>query len=162
MKTGKAFVAGVAGAALMSVLMFLARTVMGMEVHLEMMLGTMIGLAPGTTAWIVGFVMHLMLGGVFALGYAWAFENLLHRAGAGAGALLGLPHVLAAGLAMGLIPMLHPLIPEQMSAPGVFMSSLGAMGVVAEVVLHVIYGAVVGVLYGPVHVPAGRPALGTT
>ncbi len=51
MKTGEAFVAGVVSGAVMRVLMLVARTVLNMEVKLELLFGTMIGLAPGTTAW---------------------------------------------------------------------------------------------------------------
>ncbi|WP_412063490.1 hypothetical protein [Rubrivirga sp. IMCC45206] len=149
MKTGSAFLAGVVGGAIMSAIMFMARTVMGMEVKLELLLGTMIGLEPGTTAWIVGFVLHLVISGLIALAYAWAFENVLHRANAGAGMLVALVHIVVAGVFMGLMPMVHPLVPEMMPGPGFFMLNLGAMGLVAFVLLHLIYGAIVGAMYGP-------------
>ncbi len=134
----------------MSLIMLMARTVMGMEVKLELLLGTMIGLAPDNTAWIVGFVMHLMISGLIALAYAWAFENVLHRAGAGAGALLALVHIVIAGMFMGMMPMMHPLVPEMMPGPGFFLLNLGVMGLVAFVLLHLIFGAIVGAMYGPV------------
>jgi hypothetical protein len=36
------------------------------------------------------------------------------------------------------------------------MSNLGLMGIVAEIMLHLIYGAIVGAIYGPViHRPVG-------
>ncbi|MDT7858370.1 hypothetical protein RQM47_17100 [Rubrivirga sp. S365] len=149
MKTGKAFLAGVVGGAVMSAIMFMARTVMGMDVKLELLLGTMVGLQPGTTAWIVGFVMHLMISGLIALAYAWAFENVLHRANAGAGVMVSVVHIVVAGVFMGLMPMMHPLVPEQMEGPGFFMLGLGVMGLVAFVMLHVIFGAIVGAMYGP-------------
>lgn len=150
MKTGKAFLAGVIGAAVMSAIMFMARTLMGMEVKLELLLGTMVGLEPSTTAWIVGFVMHLVLSGGIALAYAWAFENVLHRSGAGAGALVAVPHILIAGVFMGMLPAMHPLVPETMEGPGFFMLNLGVMGLIAFVMLHLIFGAIVGAMYGPV------------
>ena len=155
MKTGKAFLAGVVGGAVMSAIMLMARTVMGMEVKLELLLGTMIGLQPGTTAWIVGFVMHLMISGLIALAYAWAFENVLHRANAGAGALVAIAHILVAGVFMGMMPLMHPLVPEVMPGPGFFMLNLGVMGLVAFVMLHLIYGAIVGAMYGPTLAASG-------
>ena len=37
-----------------------------------------------------------------------------------------------------------------MPAPGAFMANLGMMGVGAFFMLHLIYGAIVGAMYGPV------------
>jgi len=163
MKTGKAFLAGVVGGAVMSAIMLMARTLMGMDVKLELLLGTMIGLQPGQAAWIIGFVMHLMISGLIAIAYAWAFENVLPRANAGAGVLVSVVHILIAGVFMGLMPMMHPLVPEMMPGPGFFMLNLGVMGLVAFVMLHVIFGAIVGAMYGPVLHPRGdvaaRPAV---
>lgn len=149
MNGGRAFVAGLAGGAVMTALTWMARTFMGMPMNLEMMEGTMVVQPPGATAWIVGFVMHLMISGLIALLYAWAFEHVAHRSGAGIGALFGLVHAVIAGLAMGMVPGIHPLIPEQMPAPGAFLSNI-PMGVIALFVLHAIYGAVVGAIYSPV------------
>jgi len=161
MKAGTAFVAGVVGGAVMSVLMWMARTMLGMPVNLEMMLGTMVA-DPGTTAWLIGFVMHLMISGAIALLYAWGFENVTHRAGWLVGAGFSLIHIVIAGVVMGMMPMMHPRMPNPISPPGAFMSNLGVMGIVAEVMLHVIYGAIVGAMYGAVVHPRplsadGRP-----
>lgn len=155
MKTGKAFLSGVVGGAVMSAIMFMARTVVGMEVKLELLLGTMIGLEPGTTAWLVGFVMHLMISGGIALAYAWVFENVLHRASWQTGLLVSLAHIVVAGVFMGMMPMVHPLVPEVMPGPGFFMLNLGAMGLAAFVMLHLLFGAIVGAMYGPVLHPRG-------
>ena len=60
---------------------------------------------------------------------------------------------------MAMMPAMHPLIPEQMPAPGAFMANMGLMGVIAEIMLHLIYGAIVGAMYGPViHRPVGPGA----
>ena len=149
MKVGRAFAAGVVGALVMSVLMALARS-MGMQVNLEMMLGTMMGGPPSPTKWIMGFVMHLIIGGLWALVYAAGFEYLTHRASWAIGLGFALVHALIAGVFMGMMPAIHPLIPEMMPAPGAFMAHLGLMGVIAEFMLHLIYGAIVGAMYGPV------------
>lgn len=149
---GRAFVAGMTGGAVMTGIMWMARTFMGMPMNLEMMEGTMLVHTPGTAAWVVGFVMHLMISGLIALAYAWAFEHVVHRSGAGVGALFGLVHAVVAGVAMGMVPSVHPLIPEQMPAPGAFLSNI-PMGVVALFMLHAIYGAVVGAMYVPVRAP---------
>jgi hypothetical protein len=155
MKYGKAFGAGVLGAVVMTVIMAMARA-MGMPVNLEMILGTMMGGPPSAAKWVMGFIMHLMAGGIFGLIYAVGFEYLTHRADWLVGMGFGFIHSLFAGLFMAIMPAMHPLIPEQMPAPGAFMSNLGMMGVIAEIMLHLIYGAIVGAMYGPVlHRPVG-------
>ncbi len=143
MNNGKLFLAGVTGGAAMSVVMGIARA-MGMPVNLEMMLGTLPGLSPGPVTWTIGLVMHLMLSGLIALVYGFLFERVLHRTSIGAGLIVSLGHVVIAGLFMGMVPLMHPMIPEQMAAPGFFMANLGVMGVAAEVMLHLMYGAIVG------------------
>lgn len=146
MNASKAFSAGVVGGAVMSAIMFVAR-MMGMDVKLELLLGTMV-LEPGTTAWIVGLVMHLIISAMIALAYAWAFENVLNRSGWQAGMMVSVVHILIAGVFMGaILPAMHPLVPEQMAGPGWFMANLGLLGVAAFVMLHVIFGAIVGSMY---------------
>jgi hypothetical protein len=55
-----------------------------------------------------------------------------------------------------MMPIMHPLVPEMMPAPGAFMANLGMMGVGAFFMLDLIYGAIVGAMYGPVvHQPLG-------
>lgn len=145
MNLGRAFVAGVAGGIVMSLGLAMGRA-MGMPAQLEMMLGTMIA-PPGTGAFVTGLVMHLIISGLIALIYAWGFHTITHRSSAAIGAGFGLIHAVIGGLFMGLMPMMHPMIPEMMPPPGMFMANLGVMGIVAEFVLHVLYGATVGALY---------------
>ena len=159
MNWGKAFIAGVIGGAVMSILLALARA-MGMPANLEVMQGTMLGLEPGATAWIVGFIMHLMISGLIALVYAAGFEYVTHRAGWLVGVAFSIVHVLIGGIVMGMVPAMHPLIPEQMPAPGYFMAGMGMMGVIGFIMEHMIYGAIVGAMYSPVqHEPARYEAV---
>jgi hypothetical protein len=150
MKAGKAFFAGVIGAVVMSAILWVARNVMGIPAHMEMMLGTMVVRNAALPAWLLGFGIHVLTGGVLALIYAWAFEHITHRSGWLVGAVFGLAHAVIAGLGMGIVPAIHPMIPERMPAPGAFMANLGAIGIVAEFALHAVYGAIVGAMYGPV------------
>jgi hypothetical protein len=142
--------AGVIGAIVMTLIMRLARVSEALPANLEMMLGTMIGLPVGALAWTVGLVIHLGAGAVFGLIYAWCFEHFAHRAGWGTGLGIGAFHTIISGFFLAAIPPLHPLIPEQMPAPGVFMANLGALGVMAFALLHLIFGAILGSSYGPV------------
>lgn len=159
MNYGRAFLAGVIGGVVMSLVMAMARNFMGMEVHLEMMEGTMLGLQPGTTTWVIGFVMHLIISGIIGIIYAFGFEYITHRAGWLMGAAFSIVHGLIAGVLFTMIPAIHPLVPEKMPAPGAFMSNQGAMGVIAFFILHLIYGAVVGALYPPVQHHAQNEAV---
>ncbi|MDQ3035698.1 MAG: hypothetical protein M3Y87_25050 [Myxococcota bacterium] len=155
MKTGQAFLAGVVGGAVMTILTAIGR-LLGLDVNLEMMLGTML-LPPSAVAWIVGLAMHLLISGLIAIAYAAGFERVTHRAGASVGLAFSVIHIVIGGLFMGLVPALHRLIPEQMAAPGAFLSNHGAVGVISFLVLHAIYGAIVGAMYAPaVHEAPGR------
>ncbi|MBA3657860.1 MAG: hypothetical protein H0W69_10970 [Gemmatimonadaceae bacterium] len=148
MKVGKALIAGIVGGAAMTTLAWLARQ-MGIDINAEMMLGTMVS-PPGTGAWLIGFAMHMMLSVVIALIYAWGFERVTHRAGAVVGLGFAVIHVIIAGIVMGMIPAIHPMIPEQMPAPGAFLANMGTTFVAVFVLEHLVYGTIVGALYGPV------------
>jgi hypothetical protein len=150
MKTGRAFVAGAIGAVAMSAILWVARNVMGIPAGIEMMLGTLVVPNAALTAWLVGFAIHVLIGGVLALVYAWGFEHVTHRAGWLVGAGFGLAHAVISGLGLTLVPAIHPMIPERMPAPGAFMANLGAIGIIAYFALHAVYGAIIGGLYGQV------------
>lgn len=149
MKVGTAFFAGVVGGVTMSLLMWMAR-LMGMEIDLSMMLGTMFIQPPGFSPWVLGFFMHLMISGLIALIYAWGFEHVTHRAGWTTGVLFSLLHSTIAGLVMGMVGAIHPLMPDPMPAPGFFLANRGALYPLMLFVLHGVYGAIVGRMYAPV------------
>ena len=50
---------------------------------------------------------------------------------------------------MGMIPLMHPRMPDPVMPPGFFMSNLGTIGPIAVFMLHLVYGAIVGAMYGP-------------
>jgi hypothetical protein len=158
MKVGKAVVAGVTGGVAMTVLGWIVRQ-LGTDMNAEMMLGTMLA-KPEGGAWIIGFAMHLMFAILFALVYAWGFERLTHRAGLVVGLGFAVVHIIFAGVMMALIPAVHPMIPEMMPAPGAFMAGMGGTGVALFVAEHLMYGAIVGAMYGAVKNPA-VPSRGT-
>jgi hypothetical protein len=156
MKVGKAIIAGLVGGVAMTILAWLVRLA-GLPMNAEMMLGSMVSSSPGATTWLIGFLMHLTISALIALAYAWGFERVTHRAGAVVGLGFAVIHVIIAGIVMAMIPAIHPMIPEQMPAPGAFMANMGGTFVALFVIEHLLYGAIVGALYGPVEHPAGRP-----
>ena len=153
MNITQALFAGVVGGAVMSMILGLART-MGMQVDVELMLGTLLGEPPSVAIRMIGLIVHLVISGLIALLYAAGFEYVMQRAGWRVGLAFSLVHLLIAGIFLGVIPALHPLVPEVMPAPGAFMANLGILGIGAFVLLHLLYGAIVGTMYEPVHVPA--------
>ncbi len=139
----RAITAGVAGALAMSVaaLLFAEFGIfVGLEQPAGMLLGGEAG-APGTVA--AGFGLHLLFGAWLALVYAEGFEAVVGCAGWCVGASFGLVHVLGAGFAVGLLPALATSSASTF-APGLFMAHQGLAGVCCFVLLHVLYGAVVG------------------
>ena len=153
MKIRHAVIGGITGGVAMTLLGVVVRA-LGVGMNAEMMLGTMFT-APDRGAWFIGFVMHMGFAILFALIYAWAFEHVTHRAGFLVGLGFAVVHIVVAGIAMAMIPAVHPMIPEQMMAPGAFMAGMGAIGVALFVLEHLIYGGIVGAMYGPVQRQVG-------
>jgi hypothetical protein len=147
----------VVGGVAMTILAWLVRRA-GLDMNAEMMLGSMVSSAPGLTTWLIGFAMHLMISALIALIYAWGFEHVTHRAGAAIGLGFAVIHVAIAGMVMAMIPAMHPMIPEQMPAPGAFMANMGPMFVALFVIEHLLYGAIVGAIYTPLQIDAADRA----
>lgn len=153
MRSGKAILFGVLGAGAISVLTAVLRA-FGKPISIELLLGTLTGLAPGGAAFGVGLVLHLLMGAAFGLFYALLFERVWSHGGAATGMLLAVIHSSLIGILIGLTPEFHPMVPERVSDPGPFFANLGVVGVVTFFVAHIAYGAIVGGGYG--HVPTER------
>jgi len=102
----------------------------------------------------LGYLLHLVAGELFALVYFLIFTAIDTR-GWLLGALLGLLHgiVSATALVNVLLPVVHPRMGNAMSAadsspllepPGFLMRNYGRGTLVATLVAHVAYGAIVG------------------
>ena len=142
-----AIVAGVVGTLVFSMVMAMAPR-MGMpKMAIWEMLGSMFD-KDGNNA--LGWIIHFMMGAIFAIIYAALWSAGVGGANVGSGALFGVVHWLAAGLVMGGVPMLHAGIKAgTVQAPGVYMlSNGGMMAFVGGLIGHVIYGVVVALVYG--------------
>lgn len=148
MKTRQAFSSGVLAGAAMSVMMAFAR-MLGLPIRMELLLGTLF-VSPGPAAWIIGLVVFLAGCGLIGLVYGLAFEHIAHHADAKTGLAFSLIHIVVGGATLGALPVIHPRVTEMMSAPGAYLSNLGLAGILAFVALHMLYGSLVGGLYGPV------------
>jgi uncharacterized membrane protein YagU involved in acid resistance len=142
-----AIVAGLAGTIAMSMVMLMAPR-MGMpKMAIWETLGSMFS-ARGNTA--LGWIMHFMMGIVFAIIYAALWAASVGSAALVNGLIFGAIHWLVVGLMMAGVPMMHAGVRAgTIKAPGVYMASSGGMmAFVGGLIGHVIYGLIVALVYG--------------
>ena len=131
MHQGRAFVAGVAGAVVMT-LLIMWFTAAGIPLPIDTRLAALLG----TRMWAVGLVIHLLVGGALGVLYAFVFEHVVHQSGVGVGMMVGAYNTIFAGFIWAVL-----------GGPGPFWDRAGAAGIFALFLSHVAYGAVVGALY---------------
>ncbi len=143
----KAFMAGVIGAAVIAAIMGIAIGAGFKIMDFSLLWGTLIGLPVGPAAWIAGFCIHLLAGGLFALLYAAIFK-MFSAAGAMRGGIIGIVHAIVTGIAIALLPLVDPAVESgRLKAPGPYFSGHGVAGILFYFGIHIIYGAIVGALY---------------
>jgi hypothetical protein len=151
--------AGVAGALAMTGLMLALRASGATRMNLEMMLGSLVTARLDPATWLLGFGLHLAAGAGIGLLYASLMEAL-RVTGASVGLGMGIVHSFFAGLALPLSALVHPLvISRALPDPGVLASQLGSLEAALFVFLHLLFGAIVGGVYGARRVPMEGPAL---
>ena len=131
---GKAITAGIVGTLAMTMLMIMA-PFMGMpEMNIGKMLSSFMGIPVA-----LGWLAHFMIGSVLAIIYAYGFAEKIP----GKGWLRGVIYSLIPWLAAQI--MVNPMM-----GAGVFASATPAplMIVMGSLMGHLVYGAVVGVVYG--------------
>jgi hypothetical protein len=153
MRPGRAFLFGVIGAAAISLIMAILRAA-GVPISIEILLGGLVHHAADGTAFGLGLVMHLLIGGLFGLLYGFLFERVWAHGGAPTGMLLAVIHASIIGIFVGMTPSFHPMVPGPLPDPGPFFANLGVIGVITFFGSHMVYGAIVGAGYG--HVTAER------
>jgi hypothetical protein len=131
MHPGRAFLAGVVGALAMSLVMAGVRAA-GIPLHIESQLAAVLG----TNQWFAGLAAHLLIGGVLGIVYGMAFELVLHTSGVGPGVILGAYNTIIAGFVWAAL-----------GGPGHFWSAVGPQGIIALLVAHMTFGAVVGAAF---------------
>jgi hypothetical protein len=124
------------------------------RLDLPLVLGTLITEDPDR-ARVAGFLIHLVAGQGFALGYMTTFA-LLHQATWWLGALLGVLHVAVALLVLlPLLPGLHPRMASLragpastavLEPPGLLALNYGLQTPAVAIAAHLVYGASLGVL----------------
>jgi hypothetical protein len=140
-----AVIAGVVASLVFSMILAIAPK-MGMpKMDIVSLLGSMFG-KPNQA---LGWMMHLMMGVVFALIYTFLWSNGIGAATWTGGLVFGVVHWLIVGMVMGMIPMMHVGIKSgAVQAPGLWMTSNGgAMAFMGGLVGHAIFGAVTALVY---------------
>lgn len=132
-KIGKGILAGIVATAVMSALM-LMKSAMGLMPQLDViqMLSMMMGISV-PMAWVVHFGIGAMWGLLFAL----AYSVIPGRSAPIKGMLFG------AGVWLLMMVMVMP-----MAGAGFFGMKMGLMAPMMTLVLHLIFGAVMGLVYG--------------
>jgi hypothetical protein len=145
-KAFKAAGAGIVGAIVMTALGAVAAAA-GLRSSLELMLGSAVMGNTSAAAWGAGFGLHLALGAFFGLVYGALLERATQTT-AEIGVSIGSIHAVLSGVALTAVPAVHPLVPDTLIAPGMFLSNLGIASAIFFVALHLVFGAVVGAVYG--------------
>ena len=145
-----AIIAGLAATAVMTVVMYMGRGMLPQQMPMNILylLGTMVTTNTGA-AYIIGTMMHVANGTVFAIIHTALYQAFGLETGLVLwGLLFGAVHWLISGMAMGMVGGLHQLIRSgQMQAPGVLVMNLPMMNVTGFLMVHLIFGLVVGAVY---------------
>ncbi len=148
---GWAILAGLVGGAVMAIMLYMGILMLPqqMKMNLFMMLGSMM-LPVGVAAFVMGAMVHagmsialgLVHGAIFAAADIGSDE-------AAWGLLFGLVHWGVVGMALGMMPLMHPRIRSgEIDAPGFYALGYPPMTAMGFLMLHLVYGVIVGALYG--------------
>jgi hypothetical protein len=106
----------------------------------------------GTHNWTIGFLVNLVMGGVFGLLYGFFFEDIFQRSGTRIGLLTSVFHIIF--VAVAVFPFFG-IVAEQLGTElfphfGILGSGLGPTTPLILIVAHLLFGATMGLFYGPV------------
>lgn len=103
----------------------------------------------GKTNLLLGWIMHLMMGVVFSLVYAFLWSKGVGAATWYFGLLFGAAHWLIVGMIMGMIPMLHSGIRSgAVQTPGLYMTKNGGiMAFLGGLFGHMVFGLIFALVY---------------
>lgn len=146
---GRAILSGVVAWIVFVILLYLAPLLGVPTMDLPAMLGGMFGVNSVTMGWALFFVVGI----VFALLYA--YWGVYHLPGRGwqRGLVFGLlPWLVMMVIVAPLLPLLNPMV--AMKPPGFFFANMGIIATIGSLIAHLIWGMVLGAVYGNV---AERP-----
>lgn len=143
-----AFWAGAVGAGVMLVMMYASRIAGLVRADFPRYQGCIITRREeGSQTLLAGLIFHLAMGAMLAIGYAVIF-SLLGRNGWFVGMAIAFVHWLAAGSSLPLMDGMNPCVRDGHIRPfGVFGRNYGGMMIFGFLMGHLVYGALVGLLY---------------
>jgi len=148
---GWAILAGLIGGTVMAVILYMGIILLPkqMKMNLFSMLGTMV-LPAGAAAFLMGAMAHAAMSVVFGLIHGAVFAAAdIDSSEAAWGLLFGLVHWAIVGMALGMLPLMHPRMRDgEMDAPGFYALSYPLMTAMGFLMLHLVFGVIVGALYG--------------
>ena len=151
MDVGAAIGAGILAGAVMGALLYMGIAIMPtqMRMNLFFLLGSMV-FRQGAIVYIAGAMVHGVLSIVFGLLHVALYQAFgLEASLAAWGLLFGFGHYLIVGMALGMMPVMHPRIRAgDLQAPGFYALGYPKATAVGFLMLHLVYGLLVGVLYG--------------
>ncbi|MDP8932360.1 MAG: hypothetical protein M3O70_28360 [Actinomycetota bacterium] len=153
MSLGRALAGGFVGTLVLTTGLRAASELHLTRIDIPFLLGTAFTADRGR-AKAFGYVLHFLAGLIFATIY-YALFRALGRSGWLLGALFGLGHALFAGTALVnvLLPVVHPRMGTPHTAahhtallepPGFMLRNYGRQTPVVTVLMHLVYGAIVG------------------
>ena len=138
-------ISGLAGTIAMSLLLTMAPNMGLPNMDIVGMLGTMFGKANRSLGWI----LHLMMGSIFALIYASLWSFGIGGATIGYALVFGSIHWLLTGMGMAMVPVMHAGIKSgAVPAPGLWMTNQGGvLSFVGGLAGHLVFALVVVLIY---------------
>jgi hypothetical protein len=157
MNWGEAALWGFSATLVLTTLLTSSRALGLTRMDMPFLLGTMITGNRDRARW-VGFLIHVVNGWAFALLYIAVFHSVGWNDG-WFGAALGLVHAFfMLSVGMLLMPSIHPRMASEISGPnptrqleppGFMARNYGTRTPLANIVAHIIYGAILGHFYHP-------------
>lgn len=142
--------AGLLGGGAMTVILYLGIAMIPnqMKMNLLYLLGSMM-VRQKAMAYMAGIMLHGVMSISFALAHVGVYQAFdLDSNLVAWGLLFGLVHYLVVGMALGMMPMMHPRIQAgEMRAPGVYALSYPVVTAGGFLMLHLLFGLMVGGLY---------------
>ena len=142
--------AGLLAGAIMSAVLYMGIAVMPgqMKMNLFYLLGSMM-FREKTMVYMAGAMAHAGMSVIFALIHVGVFDAVdLESKLALWGLLFGFVHYMVVGMALGMLPLLHPRIRDgELQAPGAFALAYPPGTAIGFLMLHLLYGVLVGAFY---------------
>ncbi len=142
--------AGVLSGSIMAAVLYMGIAMMPsqMKMNLFNLLGTML-FREKVVVYMAGAMIHVVMSIAFALAHVGVYQAFdIESSLAAWGLLFGFVHFVVSGMAMGMMPMMHPGVRSGVvQAPGAFALSYPNATAMGFLMLHLLFGVLMGVTY---------------